>query len=116
MPSDKEIRPFANGSQFSDWCDKNCGNCREASEEWNGAKGDRPDCEIEIALWIGDGGSGIVSPEIALRMNFTTADGRTRTLNYSWPCNEIEPTSDQIAEVVRMWLETDALVILGGAR
>lgn len=113
-----EIRPFANGSQFCDWCEKNCGNCKKASQDWNGIDGDRPQCEIEVALWIGDGGSGIVTPEIAARMNYTTPDGRDRRLNYSWPCNEIEPMSDEVAEAVKVWRERDAkeAAILGGSR
>lgn len=41
-------------------------------------------------------------------MNYTTTDGRNRALNYSWPCGEIEPASEEIAEVVKYWREKDA--------
>lgn len=50
MPT--EIHPFSNGSQFADWCEMNSGNCKKASEDWNGIEGERTAWVANPWVWV----------------------------------------------------------------
>jgi hypothetical protein len=100
----ERVYPFANGSQFGDWVEKNCDNCTRSPK----AKGD-PTCDLEVAIWNAYYGTGSITEEIARRMNYLTPDGRTRALCYSWPCNEILPISEEVRGAVGKWRARDAI-------
>lgn len=78
----EEICPFSNGSQFSDWQDRNCHRCRKYDvETFTG------ECDLDLAIFEAWAGEGTVSAEIGRRM------GYPGPLVYSWDCPEREPRS-----------------------
>lgn len=89
--STPNVRPFYCGSQFADWIDKNCENCKKSQR-----------CDIQDALDEAYMGDGTVTAEIAKRMNYENKVPGY----YSWPCNEVESTTEEHAEAVRKWRES----------
>ena len=56
------VRPFSNGSQFSDWVER---NCHDGCLYYNH---DDPACELDIALGLAYLGEGNIPPDIAERL------------------------------------------------
>lgn len=81
----EEVRPFSCGTQYGDWRDRNCWQCRKSydSTEPKPKDGMGP-CEIDNALGLAYLGSGSVTKEIGKRM------GYDNPLAYSWECPEKE--------------------------
>ena len=77
------MRPFYCGSQYGDWTDANCRDCRK------GADPDNPPlccgCDIEQALLEAYCGDGRIPLPIARRMGAVQNRGR-----YGWTCGEFE--------------------------
>jgi hypothetical protein len=69
----RPIRPFSNGSQFSDWMHYNCDGCKKDHNRVF-------HCEIQRAIYFG---YGDVSRKIAKRMGYFGHE-----LSYSWRCQE----------------------------
>jgi hypothetical protein len=97
------IFPFHCGSQYADWMDKNCGNCRKsrpADEHGNyiGHAYDGQFCDLEDSVSATYAGRGLTDGE-AKRM------GHPKEHYYCWPCAEIEPATPEIAEAVARWHE-----------
>lgn len=81
------IQPFANGSQFSDWCGANCDRCTKATK----------DCDLLLALDTAYFTDGMISDEIAKRIGAVLSDGQ-RNRCYCWECPEVDWT--------QAWLDT----------
>lgn len=79
------MSPFSCGTQYMDWADKNCGNCKR----------DVTCCPIALALEEACWGDGMISHEIAERVGAIRWRG-----HYCWPCGELEPASQAVAEGV----------------
>lgn len=79
------MSPFSCGTQYVDWYDKNCGNCKR----------DEVRCPIALALEEACWGDGMISQEIAERAGAIRWQG-----HYCWPCGELEPASQAVAEGV----------------
>ncbi len=71
------LRPFANGSQFVDWEDRNCSVCSKLG-----------DCSMSVALTVACFGDGTLSEASARGIGFLKSDGTTRSLEYVWDCPE----------------------------
>lgn len=98
-------RPFANGFQFADWVDRNCSNCEKSMPPHDGStEQPLPTCAIEHDLWCSYDGAGSVCEETARRMGFLRGDYEA-SLEYGWPCTEIQPTSAKVQQAVDRWKE-----------
>lgn len=87
----ERVRPFSNGSQYSDWSGCNCERCTKGAHMLGFDA--LPTCEIELSIGEAYLGDGRVSADIAERMGYTA-----NTSRYVWPCNEVEWTEDWKAE------------------
>lgn len=70
------------GTQFSDWQERNCFNCRKYDHDSGEST-----CEIDQALLVAMFGDGTVEDSIARRMGYTDHEG-----HYSWDCPERQET------------------------
>jgi hypothetical protein len=87
--------PFHCGSQHADWESANCGNCRKGcADESNFIEACR--CPIQWAVSEAGMLDGTVSAEIYERMGASDFEG-----HLTWPCREIDPVNDDVAESVR---------------
>lgn len=85
------VRPFSNGSQFSDWEDRNCWRCKKSYH--NNPPGKREDgydmpynCELDEAITVAYLGDGTLSEEQGKRIGYTESDPP----HYTWKCAEFE--------------------------
>ncbi len=69
------INIFSNGGQYGDWITANCQKCIKS-------RADCSACDIELALTYAYFDDGMVSKEIADRMNF-------EPLVYNWECGDL---------------------------
>ena len=74
------VRPFSCGSQYMDWQEHNCFQCKKLGE------GAEPQCEISVELVTGCFGDGTVPDEIGKRMGYTQGP----PFYYIWDCPERE--------------------------
>ncbi len=75
--------PFHCGTQFADWEESNCCQCRKNAEPDK-----MPTCPIQYALIAAMFDDGSVSDEIAERMGYAENKG-----HYNWRCKEFEDAS-----------------------
>ena len=89
--ADKIFRPFHCGTQFADWENANCCECRKSS--YNTGKADEmPECEIEQAMVFACFDAGEVTEDIAERCGYLdNSPPRQERFSYNWRCKEFEP-------------------------
>ena len=75
------IRPFSNGTQYSDWEACNCDRCKKA---------DNDNCDIINVLAEAYVGDGEVTEDIAKKMGITEETKNA----YVWPCSEVDWTEE----------------------
>jgi len=86
------IRPFSNGSQYSDWTSSNCDRCTKGYHLQ--PDGEWPNCDIESALLNAYFDNGEITTEIAERMGYNSVEQPAQC----WKCNEYNATEDYIAQ------------------
>lgn len=87
--------PFANGSEFGDWCASNCDKCAKAADPDSGRAST---CSIFDALHEAFFSDGTVSEEIAERMgSLDHRPPRAAGFYYGWPCPEHDPAFENAA-------------------
>lgn len=65
MRSEREgVRPFSNGTEFSDWTERNCDRCVRRGPSDTGSE-----CRLERALAVAYFGSGEVTVDVARLIN-----------------------------------------------
>ena len=74
--SDQKVRPFANGTQYMDWLEANCRQCRKYNKN----------CCLEFELAMASGTDGLIEPEIAKRIGLPSDE-------IIWRCPEMEVAS-----------------------
>lgn len=76
--------PFSTGSQFADWCSRNCDRCVKYEPEGAPAA-----CEIDHALLAAQCGDGSVTQDIAERLGYVEGTAFTEDgFFYTWDCPE----------------------------
>lgn len=86
-------RPFSNGSQYMDWCERNCLRCSRHTD----APGRMHDvkCDIERALSNAFWDDGSIADDIAERMGaLDSRPPRQDGFSYTWDCPEFEVTGE----------------------
>lgn len=89
MTTETNVVPFANGTQYDDWCASNCERCKK-SDYFN----DGPGCDLEESLLLACFADGTITEQTAQRIGIT---GETQN-RYVWPCGEVEWTEEWKAE------------------
>lgn len=91
--ADFTITPFANGTQYDDWCESNCARCKKSTQFGNGAG-----CVLEDNLLLACFSDGMIDERTAQRigMNESTKN------RYTWPCSEVDWTEEWKAEWYRL--------------
>lgn len=80
----EKVRPFSTGSQFADWCDRNCSRCVKYEPDGPAAA-----CQIDHALMDAQIGDGSVPPEIAERLGYVEDIAwNDEGFFYTWDCPE----------------------------
>ena len=82
---DRMRRPFANGSQYMDWVERNCCHCKKYDPESETIL-----CEIDEALTSGLFGDGNIDDSIATRMGLPD-----NPCIYTWDCPEKDLTTKE---------------------
>ena len=72
---------FSNGTQYTDWMDRNCIQCKKFDID----KVSEENCKIDFELCQAYCGSGTVPEEIAIRMG-----RKANPKAYTWDCPEKE--------------------------
>ena len=76
------IRPFSCGTQYIDWENANCCQCKKYSD-------DASACDLQLALSVACVGDGTIDWETAERIGYEQGQ-------YCWACSEIELTEEWI--------------------
>lgn len=79
----KRIRPFSNGSQYTDWEERNCSRCKLDMPE----TGKRFRCPLQKALTLAYWGDGTISETEAKGIGLDESDPP----HYTWACASFVP-------------------------
>lgn len=88
------VTPFYCGTQFMDWQESNCCNCKKYNPDPETGLEIEGECTILDALGIAAIDDGTVSVEIAKRMGY----GENA---YIWQCGEVDWTEEHKLAVAR---------------